>query len=45
MLSPISIVEAICEKREKIAEEWCKELVNIKEDHTDIQRELLQELY
>lgn len=41
LLSPLSIVELICEERQKIAEAWIKELEEVQDDHLLIQRELL----
>jgi len=42
LLSPLTIVEEICEARQVIAERWINELSQVADDHTDIQRELLQ---
>jgi len=43
LLSPISVVEDICQVRQSIAEAWCMELEQVSDDHTAIQRELLQQ--
>ena len=43
LLSPLTIVENICETRQVIAERWVSEMRLVAEEHTDLQRQLLQD--
>lgn len=45
LLSPLTIVEDICEVRSKIAAGWIAELGSVKDDHIELNRAIIQESY